>query len=147
MAVLRELLETIRQSKKSSSVHREHTGVQDNGIQAVGHREHSHDVGGRVEEAVKKKIHDVEGTKIDGEFLDIERKLDVANKAVAKIPSKATEYLQPNSANRDKLGMLSTVSKIPGQVRTSSYPQGGCLQGALRGLCLGNVFESMKLMT
>ncbi|XP_042843867.1 endophilin-A3 isoform X5 [Panthera tigris] len=43
-----------------------------------------------------EKISGVEGTKLDDEFLDMERKIDVTNKAVAEILSKATEYLQPN---------------------------------------------------
>ncbi|XP_060013517.1 endophilin-A3 isoform X6 [Lagenorhynchus albirostris] len=63
-----------------------------------------------------EKISGVEGTKLDDEFLDMERKIDVTNKAVAEILSKATEYLQPNPAYRAKLGMLNTVSKIRGQL-------------------------------
>ncbi|XP_070214492.1 endophilin-A3 isoform X6 [Bos mutus] len=43
-----------------------------------------------------EKISGVEGTKLDDEFLDMERKIDITNKAVAEILSKATEYLQPN---------------------------------------------------
>ncbi|XP_006871010.1 PREDICTED: endophilin-A3 [Chrysochloris asiatica] len=53
----------------------------------------------------------------------MEKKIDITNKAVAEILSKATEYLQPNPAYRAKLGMLNTVSKIRGQVKTTGYPQ------------------------
>ncbi|XP_042796793.1 endophilin-A3 isoform X8 [Panthera leo] len=49
-----------------------------------------------TEQLFSEKISGVEGTKLDDEFLDMERKIDVTNKAVAEILSKATEYLQPN---------------------------------------------------
>ncbi|XP_019495783.1 PREDICTED: endophilin-A3 isoform X1 [Hipposideros armiger] len=106
-----------------------------------------------------EKISGVEGTKLDDEFLDMERKIDVTNKAVAEILSKATEYLQPNPAYRAKLGMLNTVSKIRGQVKTTGYPQtegllGDCMlkygkelgEASTFGSALMEVGESMKLM-
>uniref|UniRef100_A0AC11EGL2 SH3 domain containing GRB2 like 3, endophilin A3 n=1 Tax=Ovis aries TaxID=9940 RepID=A0AC11EGL2_SHEEP len=106
-----------------------------------------------------EKISGVEGTKLDDEFLDMERKIDITNKAVAEILSKATEYLQPNPAYRAKLGMLNTVSKIRGQVKTTGYPQtegllGDCMlkygkelgEGSTFGSALIEVGESMKLM-
>jgi len=89
----------------------------------------------------------------------MERKIDITNKAVAEIISKATEYLQPNPAYRAKLGMLNTVSKIRGQVKTTGYPQtegllGDCMlkfgkelgEGSAFGNALIEVGESMKLM-
>ncbi|XP_077630494.1 endophilin-A3 isoform X2 [Crocuta crocuta] len=89
----------------------------------------------------------------------MERKINVTNKAVAEILSKATEYLQPNPAYRAKLGMLNTVSKIRGQVKTTGYPQtegllGDCMlkygkelgEGSTFGSALIEVGESMKLM-
>ncbi|XP_042098572.1 endophilin-A3 isoform X4 [Ovis aries] len=77
----------------------------------------------KASQLFSEKISGVEGTKLDDEFLDMERKIDITNKAVAEILSKATEYLQPNPAYRAKLGMLNTVSKIRGQVKTTGYPQ------------------------
>ncbi|XP_012369268.2 endophilin-A3 [Octodon degus] len=77
----------------------------------------------KASQLFSEKISGAEGTKLDDEFLDMERKIDVTNKAVAEILSKATEYLQPNPAYRAKLGMLNTVSKIRGQVKTTGYPQ------------------------
>uniref|UniRef100_A0A8C9FQJ1 BAR domain-containing protein n=1 Tax=Pavo cristatus TaxID=9049 RepID=A0A8C9FQJ1_PAVCR len=43
-----------------------------------------------------EKISGAEGTKLDEEFQEMERKIDVTNKAVAELLSKSTEYLQPN---------------------------------------------------
>ncbi|XP_068394602.1 endophilin-A3-like [Eschrichtius robustus] len=53
----------------------------------------------KASQLFSEKISGVEGTKLDDEFLDMERKIDVTNKAVAEILSKATEYLQPNPGN------------------------------------------------
>ncbi|XP_022410190.1 endophilin-A3 isoform X3 [Delphinapterus leucas] len=113
----------------------------------------------KASQLFSEKISGVEGTKLDDEFLDMERKIDVTNKAVAEILSKATEYLQPNPAYRAKLGMLNTVSKIRGQVKTTGYPQtegllGDCMlkygkelgEGSTFGNALIEVGESMKLM-
>ncbi|KAM4826304.1 endophilin-A3 isoform 4-T4 [Thomomys bottae] len=113
----------------------------------------------KASQLFSEKISGVEGTKLDDEFLDMERKIDVTNKAVAEILSKATEYLQPNPAYRAKLGMLNTVSKIRGQVKTTGYPQtegllGDCMlkygkelgEDSAFGKALVEVGESMKLM-
>ncbi|XP_036729212.1 endophilin-A3-like isoform X2 [Balaenoptera musculus] len=70
----------------------------------------------KASQLFSEKISGVEGTKLDDEFLDMERKIDVTNKAVAEILSKATEYLQPNPAYRAKLELLNTVSKTRGQL-------------------------------
>ncbi|XP_069910677.1 endophilin-A3 isoform X4 [Oryctolagus cuniculus] len=53
----------------------------------------------KASQLFSEKISGAEGTKLDDEFLDMERKIDVTNKAVAEILSKATEYLQPNPGN------------------------------------------------
>ncbi|XP_042527712.1 LOW QUALITY PROTEIN: endophilin-A3 [Dipodomys spectabilis] len=113
----------------------------------------------KASQLFSEKISGVEGTKLDDEFLDMERKIDVTNKAVAEILSKATEYLQPNPAYRAKLGMLNTVSKVRGQVKTTGYPQtegllGDCMlkygkelgEDSTFGNALIEVGESLKLM-
>ncbi|KAK1150071.1 endophilin-A3 isoform X1 [Acipenser oxyrinchus oxyrinchus] len=72
---------------------------------------------------LSEKISGAEGTKLDEDFMEMERKIDVTNKSVFELVSKTTEYLQPNPAYRAKLGMLNTVSKIRGQVKATGYPQ------------------------
>lgn len=57
------------------------------------------------------------------------QKADVTSRAVVEIISKTSEYLQPNPATRAKLTMLSTVSKIRGQVKSPGYPQSEGLLG------------------
>ncbi|KAM9183489.1 endophilin-A3 isoform 2-T2 [Dugong dugon] len=113
----------------------------------------------KASQLFSEKISGVEGTKLDDEFLDMTKKIDITNKAVAEILSKATEYLQPNPAYRAKLGMLNTVSKIRGQVKTTGYPQtegllGDCMlkygkelgEQSAFGSALIEVGEAMKLM-
>ncbi|XP_042331342.1 endophilin-A3 isoform X2 [Sceloporus undulatus] len=89
----------------------------------------------------------------------MERKIDVTNKAVAELLTKSTEYLQPNPAYRARLGMLNTMSKIRGQVKTTGYPQtegllGDCMlrygrelgEESTFGAALIDMGESMKQM-
>ncbi|XP_041073855.1 endophilin-A3-like isoform X1 [Polyodon spathula] len=77
----------------------------------------------KASQLLSEKISGAEGTKLDEDFMEMERKIDVTNKSVFELVSKTTEYLQPNPAYRAKLGMLNTVSKIRGQVKTTGYPQ------------------------
>ncbi|KAM9375133.1 endophilin-A3 isoform 1-T1 [Phaethornis superciliosus] len=113
----------------------------------------------KASQLFSEKISGAEGTKLDEEFQEMERKIDVTNKAVAELLSKSTEYLQPNPAYRAKLGMLNTMSKIRGQVKTTGYPQtegllGDCMirygrelgDDSMFGLALLDAGESMKQM-
>uniref|UniRef100_I3JAJ7 Endophilin-A2 n=1 Tax=Oreochromis niloticus TaxID=8128 RepID=I3JAJ7_ORENI len=76
-----------------------------------------------------EKVGGAEGTKLDDDFRDLERKVDVTSKAVVEVISKTSEYLQPNPASRAKLSMLNTMSKIRGQVNNPGYPQAEGLLG------------------
>ncbi|XP_074090083.1 endophilin-A3 isoform X8 [Macrotis lagotis] len=106
-----------------------------------------------------EKINRVERTKLDEEFLEMQRKVDITSKAIVDLLAKCTEYLQPNPAYRMKLGMKSTISKITGQMVTSAYPQPEGILGdsvlqfgkelgedSLFGQALLDFGESMKLM-
>uniref|UniRef100_A0A8B9K148 SH3 domain containing GRB2 like 3, endophilin A3 n=1 Tax=Astyanax mexicanus TaxID=7994 RepID=A0A8B9K148_ASTMX len=108
---------------------------------------------------LSEKISGAEGTKLDEDFMEMERKIDVTNKSVFELLTKTTEYLQPNPASRAKLGMLNTMSKIRGQVKTTGYPQtegllGDCMLKYGRelgdestfGAALVDVGEAMKQM-
>uniref|UniRef100_A0A8C9WUC0 Endophilin-A2 n=1 Tax=Scleropages formosus TaxID=113540 RepID=A0A8C9WUC0_SCLFO len=84
-------------------------------------------------EMVSEKVGGAEGTKLDEDFKELERKVDVTNKAVVEVISKTSEYLQPNPASRAKLSMLNTMSKIRGQVKSPGYPQAEGLLGECMG--------------
>lgn len=77
----------------------------------------------KASQMVSEKVGGAEGTKLDEDFRDLERRADVTSKAVVEVINKTSEYLQPNPATRAKLSMLNTVSKIRGQVKSPGYPQ------------------------
>ncbi|XP_071778033.1 SH3-domain GRB2-like 1b isoform X2 [Centroberyx gerrardi] len=94
----------------------------------------------KASQMVSEKVGGAEGTKLDEDFKDLERKVDVTSKAVVEVISKTSEYLQPNPASRAKLSMLNTMSKIRGQVKNPGYPQA---EGLL-GESLVDAGETMK---
>ncbi|XP_055739881.1 endophilin-A2-like isoform X2 [Salvelinus fontinalis] len=83
----------------------------------------------KASQMVSEKVGGAEGTKLDEDFKDLEKRADVTSKAVVDLISKTSEYLQPNPASRAKLTMLNTVSKIRGQVKSPGYPQAEGLLG------------------
>uniref|UniRef100_A0A665U1X4 SH3-domain GRB2-like 3a n=1 Tax=Echeneis naucrates TaxID=173247 RepID=A0A665U1X4_ECHNA len=108
---------------------------------------------------LSEKISGAEGTKLDEDFIEMERKIEVTNKSVFDLLAKTTEYLQPNPASRAKLNMLNTVSKIRGQVKTTGYPQtegllGDCMlryghelgDDSVFGCALVDMGEAMRQM-
>lgn len=113
----------------------------------------------KASQLLSEKISGAEGTKLDEDFTEMERKMEVTNKLVFDLLSKTTEYLQPNPASRAKLNMLNTVSKIRGQVKTTGYPQtegllGDCMlryghelgEDSLFGCALVDMGEAMRQM-
>ncbi|KAI1239953.1 Endophilin-A1, partial [Lamprotornis superbus] len=80
-----------------------------------------------VSEKVSEKVGGAEGTKLDDDFKEMERKVDVTSRAVMEIMAKTIEYLQPNPASRAKLSMINTMSKIRGQEKGPGYPQAEAL--------------------
>uniref|UniRef100_A0A8C2CCV8 Uncharacterized protein n=1 Tax=Cyprinus carpio TaxID=7962 RepID=A0A8C2CCV8_CYPCA len=72
---------------------------------------------------VSEKVGGAEGTKLDDDFKEMEKKVDVTSRAVLDIMTKTTEYLQPNPASRARLSMINTMSKIRGQEKGPGYPQ------------------------
>ncbi|XP_053302209.1 endophilin-A3a isoform X2 [Pleuronectes platessa] len=113
----------------------------------------------KASQLLSEKISGAEGTKLDDDFIEMERKIEVTNKSVFDILSKTTEYLQPNPASRAKLNMLTTVSKIRGQVKTTGYPQtegllGDCMlryghelgEDSVFGCALLDIGEAMRQM-
>ncbi|XP_032086949.1 endophilin-A2 isoform X2 [Thamnophis elegans] len=83
----------------------------------------------KASQLVSEKVGGAEGTKLDEDFKEMEKKVDLTSKAVTEILARTTEYLQPNPASRAKLTMLNTVSKIRGQVKNPGYPQSEGLLG------------------
>lgn len=83
----------------------------------------------KASQLMSEKVGGAEGTKLDEDFKDLERKADITSKAITDVLSKTTEYLQPNPASRAKLTMVNTMSKMRGQVKNPGYPQAEGLLG------------------
>uniref|UniRef100_A0A8C8S284 Endophilin-A2 n=1 Tax=Pelusios castaneus TaxID=367368 RepID=A0A8C8S284_9SAUR len=83
----------------------------------------------KASQLVSEKVGGAEGTKLDDDFKEMEKKVDVTSKAVTEVLTRTIEYLQPNPASRAKLTMLNTMSKIRGQVKNPGYPQSEGLLG------------------
>uniref|UniRef100_A0A8C9KNB5 BAR domain-containing protein n=1 Tax=Panthera tigris altaica TaxID=74533 RepID=A0A8C9KNB5_PANTA len=45
---------------------------------------------------VSEKVGGAEGTKLDEDFKEMEKKVDVTSKAVTEVLARTIEYLQPN---------------------------------------------------
>ncbi|KAF7692555.1 SH3-domain GRB2-like 1a [Silurus meridionalis] len=93
----------------------------------------------KASQMVSEKVGGAEGTKLDEDFKDLERKADITSKAIVEVLSRTSEYLQPNPASRAKLSMLNSVSKIRGQVKSTGYPQA---EGVL-GECMARYGREM----
>ncbi|KAG7265038.1 hypothetical protein CRUP_033557 [Coryphaenoides rupestris] len=70
----------------------------------------------KASQLVSEKVCGVEGTKLDKDFKELERKVDVTSKAVVEVVSKTA-----------KLSMLNTMSKIG--FKNPGYPQAEGLLG------------------
>lgn len=83
----------------------------------------------KASQMMSEKVGGAEGTKLDEDFKDLERKAEVTSKAISDVLCKTAEYLQPNPASRARLTMLNTMSKMRGQVKSPGYPQAEGLLG------------------
>uniref|UniRef100_A0A3Q1CI18 SH3 domain containing GRB2 like 2a, endophilin A1 n=1 Tax=Amphiprion ocellaris TaxID=80972 RepID=A0A3Q1CI18_AMPOC len=78
---------------------------------------------------VSEKVGGAEGTKLDEDFTEMEKRVDVTARAVLDIMTKTTEYLQPNPATRAKMSMMNSMSRIRGQEKGPGYTQTEAILG------------------
>ena len=71
----------------------------------------------KANQYVSEKMGAAEGTKLDDEFVDLERRADAMTTLIGQLVGKTKEYLQPNPAIRAKIYM-----HMSGQAG-SQYPQ------------------------
>ncbi|XP_030578855.1 SH3 domain containing GRB2 like 2a, endophilin A1 isoform X4 [Archocentrus centrarchus] len=77
----------------------------------------------KATQRVSEKVGGAEGTKLDDDFTEMEKKVDATARAVLDIITKTTEYLQPNPATRAKMSMMNSMSRIRGQEKGPGYTQ------------------------
>ena len=70
-----------------------------------------------------ERITGVEGTRLDTEFQEMERRTDLFNELTEDLQLKTKEYLQPNPTVRAKMAAVKGISKLSGQAKASTYPQ------------------------
>ncbi|XP_044257409.1 endophilin-A isoform X2 [Tribolium madens] len=108
---------------------------------------------------VTEKMGGAEGTKLDLDFMDMERKTDVTYELVEELQIKTKEFLQPNPTARAKMAAVKGISKLSGQAKSNTYPQpegvlGDCMltygrklgDDSMFGNALVEMGESLKQM-
>jgi len=88
----------------------------------------------KANQYMSERITGVEGTKLDNEFTEMEKRTDLFNELVDDLQIKTKEYLQPNPTVRAKMAAVKGISKLSGQAKASTYPQPeGTLGDAMGG--------------
>ncbi|XP_040577011.1 endophilin-A [Lepeophtheirus salmonis] len=77
----------------------------------------------KANQYMSERITGVEGTKLDTDFTEMEKRTDLFNELTEDISLKTKEYLQPNPTVRAKMAAVKGISKLSGQAKASTYPQ------------------------
>ncbi|XP_043278132.1 endophilin-A isoform X7 [Venturia canescens] len=113
----------------------------------------------KANQYMTEKMGGAEGTKLDVDFVDMERKTDVTCELVEELQLKTKEFLQPNPTARAKMAAVKGISKLSGQAKASTYPQpegtlGDCMlmygkkmgEDSVFGVALIEMGEAMRQM-
>ncbi|XP_034833522.1 endophilin-A isoform X1 [Maniola hyperantus] len=113
----------------------------------------------KANQYVTEKMGGAEGTKLDLDFVEMERKTDVTCELVEELQIKTKEFLQPNPTARAKMAAVKGISKLSGQAKSNTYPQpegvlGDCMllygkklgEDTVFSLCLIEMGEALKQM-
>ncbi|XP_052752314.1 endophilin-A isoform X2 [Galleria mellonella] len=113
----------------------------------------------KANQYVSEKMGGAEGTKLDLDFVEMERKTDVTCELVEELQTKTKEFLQPNPTARAKMAAVKGISKLSGQAKSNTYPQpegvlGDCMlhygkklgEDTIFSQCLIEMGEALKQM-
>ena len=94
----------------------------------------------KANQFLSERVTGVEGTKLDNEFSEMEKRTDLFNQLVEDLQINTKEYLQPNPTVRAKMAAVKGISKLSGQAKASTYPQP---EGTL-GDCMNNYGRKLQ---
>ncbi|XP_069580560.1 endophilin-A3b [Brachyistius frenatus] len=77
----------------------------------------------KASQLLNERLMGGEGTKLDEDFLKMEKSVTVFHALLTELLPRTAEFLQPNPAHRARLSVLNGVSRMRGQGRVSGYPQ------------------------
>jgi len=77
----------------------------------------------KANQYVTEKMGAAEGTKMDDDFVEMERKTDITYELVEELQMKTKEFLQPNPTSRAKMAAVKGISKLSGQAKAATYQQ------------------------
>nr|XP_006811713.1 PREDICTED: endophilin-A2-like [Saccoglossus kowalevskii] len=77
----------------------------------------------KANQYMSEKIGGAEHTKLDEDFVEMERKTDATKAAVEDVMIRTTEYLQPNPGNASTVKSVSEAAPLRGQAKNTRYPQ------------------------
>ena len=74
----------------------------------------------KANQFLSERVTGVEGTKLDNEFSEMEKRTDLFNQLVEDLQINTKEYLQPNPTVRAKMAAVKGISKLSGQAKAST---------------------------
>ncbi|XP_065566881.1 endophilin-A-like [Artemia franciscana] len=77
----------------------------------------------KANQYVTEKMGAAEGTKLDEDFCEMEKRTDITYELVEELQLKTKEFLQPNPNARAKMAAVKSISKLSGQAKAATYPQ------------------------
>uniref|UniRef100_A0A914W1E0 Uncharacterized protein n=1 Tax=Plectus sambesii TaxID=2011161 RepID=A0A914W1E0_9BILA len=77
----------------------------------------------KANQYLSETVGTAEATKLDEEYVELERKVDATSELINALIAGTHEYLQPNPATRAKMATMGALSKVRGTSKSSPYPQ------------------------
>jgi len=77
----------------------------------------------KANQYLSETVGTAEATKLDDDFNEMEKKIDLTYELVSALTAGTNEYLQPNPATRAKMATMGALSKVRGTTKSQSYPQ------------------------
>ncbi|KAH7727844.1 endophilin [Aphelenchoides avenae] len=77
----------------------------------------------KANQYLSETVGAAEPTKLDDEYNEMERKVDLTYELINALIASTHEYLQPNPATRAKMAAMGAMSKVSGTSKAQAYPQ------------------------